>query len=458
MNVSKEQIDNLTVEICVAINQADYQPEVDAEIKKYRKEAKMPGFRAGQVPVGMIKRMYEKSLRAEQIQKKINEGLYGLIDNEKLKILGEPLPIDNKNEKQSLEEAGDYKFYFEVGLQPDVELKLNSIKPKYYTVEPDEDILERFVEDICRRFGKYEQPDTIGDNDVVFGEMRICDENGTAKEDTEKINSSFAVDKIADAEIKKQIVGVKVGDNVTFNTQAAFKDDADRASMLRMDIEKAKEVKDVSFTPTNISRVTPAEMNEELFEKAYPKQNITTAEAFKDKAKQDLTAHYAKDADRFFFNEVVETLIKTTDVQLPDEFLKRWLAETAKDPATKVDAAANYEKHKDAIKWQIIEEKIAEQYNLKVDEQAIKEYFQSMLAANYFPVMEGESEEEKTKREQTIEQMTANLMANKEQTKQAFDFLYENQLIAVLKANINADKKTVGLNKFKEIVAEKNKP
>ncbi|MDR1005917.1 MAG: trigger factor family protein [Bacteroidales bacterium] len=457
MNVTKTSLGNLTEEICVEIVAADYISEVETELKKYRKEAKIPGFRPGQVPMGLIKKMYEKPIKANALDKKINEGLNSFIDNEKLKILGEPLPIEGKNDDQSFETKTDFKFYFEVGLQPDIELNLDKIKPKYYVIEPDDDMVKRYVDDITRRFGKYESPEAIGETDVAFGEMQICDENGNIKEGEDKIKTSFAVDKVALATIKKKIIGTKIGESVTFNVHKAFKDEADRASMLRMDTAKANEINDVVFTPNSISRVTPAEMNEELFEKAFPKQDIKTEEAFINRAKEDLTKSYSKEADRYFANEVTKDLIKTMNIDLPDEFLKKWLVANAKNEDEKANVAADYEKYKDSIKWQVVEGKIHEKYNLTIDAEMIKDYYKTSLLANYFPVPETETEDEKKEREEQMNKIADNLLKNQEQTKQVYDYLYEDKLISTLKENIKYKEEKITFEKFKAMVLNQEK-
>ncbi|MDR0789768.1 MAG: trigger factor [Bacteroidales bacterium] len=457
MNVTKEMTGNLTAEIRIELVVDDYQTKVDEQLRKYRRELKMPGFRPGQVPVGLVKKMYEKPIRAEEIQRMLNDSLYNFIDTEKLKILGEPLPVEDKNKGLNFDHAGDYNFYFEVGLQPSFELDLKAIKPTYYTIEPTEDMLNKFVEDIRRRFGKFESPEAIGETDVVFGEMQICDEEGNVKEDETKITTSFSVDKIALETIKKKVVGTKVNESVCFNVQKAFKDATDRASMLKMDIEKADTITEVKFTPTSISSVTLAEMNEEFFEMAYPKQDITTVEAFKAKAKQDLSGTYAREADRYFFNDVSKALIDSVKIDLPDDFLKRWIASSMQDELEKAKVFNEYDAYRDSIKWQMIEGKIVQEQSISVTEEEIKEYYKTSLLANYFPVMEGESEEDKKARADSMEKIATNLLQNKEQTRQVFDYIYENKLIEALKATITSAKKTISIDEFSDMVKKKNK-
>ncbi|MDR1725685.1 MAG: trigger factor [Bacteroidales bacterium] len=452
MKVTKEMTANLTAEICIEITANDYQENVSKGLKKLQKEIKMPGFRPGQVPVGMIKKMYEKSVRAEEVQKVLNDSLYNYLDTEKISILGEPLPIDNKNKGINFENTDDYKFYFEIGLQPEFAVDLKSIKPTYYTIEPTDDMLNKFVEDIRHRLGKFENPEEVGATDVVFGEMLVLNTNDDAE--NAKIKTSFAVDKIADENIKTELIGKKTGENITFNVRNAFTNAVDRASMLRMDNEKADNVQDVQFTISSISRVEVAELNVEFFEKAYPKQDITTEKAFRERAKKDLCDTYAKEADRYFLNDVTRLLIKEINIELPDEFLKRWLSFSAKNEDDRVKIIEDYEKYRDSIKWQMIEREIVKAHNIDITEDEIKNYYKTSLLINYFPVMEGETDEDKKQREASMEKIATNLLENKEQTKQVFDYLYEIKLTQVLKNNITAKQKSINIDDFTKMVME----
>jgi trigger factor len=367
------------------------------------------------------------------------------------------MPIADKNKELNFEQVGDYKFYFEVGLQPLFDLDLKAIKPTYHIIEPTDDMLDRFVEDIRRKFGKFESPEAIGETDVVFGDIIVCSFNSETEESANKIKTSFAVDKIASNTIKKKVIGTKIDESIKFNVHEAFTDIVDVASMLKMQSEDAEKVTDVQFTPTSISRVEMAEMNENFFEKAYPQQDIKTEEDFKARAKKDLMDTYAREADRYFLNDVSTSLVKDLKIELPDDFLKRWLEAISKDEKDKVKAIDDYDKYRDSIKWQLIESQLYETYNINVTNEEVKDYYKSSLLINYFPVKEDATEEEKKQRDESMDKIATNLLQNKEQVKQVFDYLYDNKLTAVLKANIASMQKTITIDEFSKMVTEKNK-
>ncbi len=428
MNVTQEKTGELTSVLKIEVAAADYKEAVEKELKDYRKKANMPGFRPGQVPMAVVKKMYEKPLRADQVQKVMSEAMYKFIDDNKLSLLGSPMANNERTPVIDWDTQTDYTFYFDIAFAPEFELDLSSKEVTYYEITPSDEMLDKFVDDIQRRFGKFESPEQIGEKDLVYGEIEELDENGAVKEGGIKVVTSLSVDLISMVTIKKKFIGAKKEDVITFNLAKAFKNTTEIAAMLRIDKEQAKEFKsDVNFKVSSISRVTKHELNEELYEKAYKGKDIKTEEAFRQAAKEDLCSTYNNQSERMFMNEASKLLVENTTFELPDEFLKRWLIETNKDKDSK-EITENYDKYRDSIKWQLIEGKLVEKYQLDVTTEELKDYYKTALIANYFPIPEDADEEQIKETQAAIEKVANNMLENKEQSRQVYEFLFEQKL------------------------------
>ncbi len=453
MNVTKETTGDLTAVLKIEVSSEDYKEAVEKELKNYRKKANMPGFRPGQVPMGLIKKMYEKPVRAEQVQNVMTEAMYKYIGDNKIELLGTPMANNDKTPQIDWDNQFDYTFYFDIALQPSFDIDLSSQNTTYYRITPTDDILNRFVEDIQRRFGKFEVPETVGENDLVYGEIKELDQEGNVKEGGIQTPTSLSVDLISMVTIKKKFLGAKKDDVIVFNLAKAFKNVTELAAMLRIDKEKAKEFKsDVEFRISSISRITKHELNEELYSKAYANRNIKTEEEFRQAAKEDLVNTYSKEADRYFLNETSKQLVETSKIELPDEFMKRWLIETNQGKVDEKEITDNYNTYRDSIKWQLIESKLMEKYKLEVSKDEIKTYYKDALISNYFPVVENETEEQKNEREKSIEKIADNMLENKEQGKQVYEYLFDQKLTATLKSQTKCEIKEISMEDFSQLI------
>lgn len=453
MNVTKETTGDLTAVLKIEVSSEDYKEAVEKELKNYRKKANMPGFRPGQVPMGLIKKMYEKPVRAEQVQNVMTEAMYKYIDDNKIELLGTPMANNDKTPQIDWDNQFDYTFYFDIALQPSFDIDLSSQNTTYYRITPTDDILNRFVEDIQRRFGKFEVPETVGENDLVYGEIKELNQEGNVKEGGIQTPTSLSVDLISMVTIKKKFLGAKKDDVIVFNLAKAFKNVTELAAMLRIDKEKAKEFKsDVEFRISSISRITKHELNEELYSKAYANRNIKTEEEFRQAAKEDLVNTYSKEADRYFLNETSKQLVETSKIELPDEFMKRWLIETNQGKVDEKEITDNYNTYRDSIKWQLIESKLMEKYKLEVSKDEIKTYYKDALISNYFPVVENETEKQKNEREKSIEKIADNMLENKEQGKQVYEYLFDQKLTATLKSQTKCEIKEISMEDFSQLI------
>ncbi|MFA6367398.1 MAG: trigger factor [Bacteroidales bacterium] len=457
MKVTKENTDEKTAILRIDISEQDYAQKLDEQLKTYRRKANVPGFRPGQVPMGMIKKIYEAPIRAEIIEKTISDVMYEYLENEKVDILGYPLSNDEKT-KIDWDTQKDYTFYFDIALQPQFEINLDKIEETYYNIEPSEEMLVKFIEDLQRRFGQFSSPEKIEEIDLVYGEVIELDNEGNVKEDGIKTSTSLAVNMIAQKTIQDQFIGKEKDSEIVFNIAKAFPNETDLASMLRIDKEKAKDFSsDVKFVVSSINRVVAHELNEELFEKAYKNQDIKTIEDFRQRAKKDLSETYTRESDRFFTNAATQKIVKETVFELPDEFMKRWLVSNSQGKLSAEQVEKDYTMYEESLKWQLIETKLSEKFSLSISKEEVKTYFKEALLGNYFPQAEDETEEQAQERIEAMENVAENMMKNQEQTKQVYDYLFDQKLSKALRENLKVNEKSVTVEEFTKMVQDQTK-
>lgn len=457
MKVTKENTGDLTAVLTINISEEDYAQKLNEQLKTHRRKANVPGFRPGQVPMGMIKKMYEIPLRADIIEKGMSEAMYKFIDDEKIQIMGYPLANDEKT-KIDWEAQKDFTFYFDIALQPEFELNLDKIEETYYNIVPSDDMLDKFIEDLQRRFGQFSSPEKVEENDLVYGELSELDKDGNIKEGGALSTTSLAVNMIADKEIQSQFIGKEKDAEVVFNLSQAFPNETDRAAMLKMDKEDAKDLNpNFKFLISSINRIALHELNEELFEKAYKAEGIKTIEDFRKRATKDLSETYRRESDRFFTNEATQKIVKGCAFELPDEFMKRWLVSNSQGKLTMEQVESEYEMYRDSLKWQLIETKLVEKFNLEVTKDEVKTYFKEALLGNYFPEGENETEEETKQRLDAMENVSENMMKNQDQTKQVYDYLFDQKLTKTLRDNLKVEEKSVTVEEFTKMVQDQTK-
>ena len=462
MKVSQENNGELTILVTVEVEANDYKPEVEKQLKDQRKKMSVPGFRPGQVPMSMVKKMYGVAVKAQAIEQIMSDNLYKYIDDNKIKVLGSPLANDEKTPKADFERDDNFTFCFDVAMQPEFDMDLKKEKAVLYEIEPTNEMLDKFIADTCMRYGKVESPETIGEKDMAYGHLTELDENGEKKEGGIDINTTLYIERIALKTIKDKFLNKKKDDTVTFKPAKALKDLSQLSSFLRLKQEEAKEfTSDCRFTISSVQRMTPAELNEELFNKVYKDKEIKDEKSFRQAAKEDLMNAYRRESDNYFLNKTSEELVKNIKFNLPEEFLKRWLTATAQSEDAKKDIEDKFDKYLDGIRWQIIETKIAEVGDVKVTDEDVINYYKTELLPSYFPAMPDETEEQKKEREGHLDSVARNMLNEREQTKQIYNYLFDKKITDTLKENMKVTVKKVNMDEFiKEVspATEEKKP
>ena len=447
MNISQESTGELTAIIHIELQESDYITAVNKQLSEYKKKANMPGFRPGMVPLGMIKKMYGDSVMVDEVNKTLSEALNNYITENKVNVIGNPLPNAEKSAKIDFKTQKDFDFYFDIGLAPEFEIKLSEdIKVPSYSIKVTDTEIDKAIEDVKVRFGEDKNPEVAEEGDAFQGKFIEVDSDGNVVEGGVNNDGFLKYDDIKLKTIQKKFVGKKANDSITFNLLNAVKDESKVASLLnRHDKGDEKLKSDYKFEIEKIVRTHEAEIGEELYKKVFPTQEIANEDEFRASLSSDLSKHYQRDTDRQFLADTVKELIKIADINLPDEFLKRWLLESNDGKITKEQVDEQYDSYARTFKWQLLEGELLKEHGdaMRVKDEEVRAkvaaYFQTMGSAELTPQIEG-----------IIDQV----LSNSEEKQKIYNDIQDEKLIKLFKDNVSAKNKKVTTEKFIEIASK----
>lgn len=374
MNISLQNIDKVNAQITAVVEPADYQEKVANAIKEFRKKANMPGFRRGMVPVGLIKKQFGKSILADELNRILQDSLFGYIRDNKINMLGEPLPCEVNNEVDFVD-GHSFTFMFDIALAPEFNVELSKDdKIAHYNIEVADDMVNRQVEIYRQRGGKYDKVESYQDNDMIKGIITELDENGNVKEEGITAENVVMLPKYFKNDDQKALFNdAKVGDIIKFNPSVAYDNNANEISyILNVKSEEVENYKgDFNFQISEITRFVPGPLDQELFDAVYPGGEVKSEEDFKNKIKSTIAEQFAKDSDfKFLIDLRKHVEEKVGKLEFPDALLKRIMMASAKDEK-KVEE--NYDKSIEELTWHLIKEKLVEMTGVKVDDNDVKE-------------------------------------------------------------------------------------
>lgn len=448
MNVSLTNVDSVNAIIKIEIAKADYQEKVDNAIKTFRKKANVPGFRPGTVPVGMVKKMYGKSILAEEINNLVGENLYKYIQDNKLNVLGEPLPNEEKQQPIDFAVEGDYEFFFDVALAPEIKLSLSKKdKIEYYNIEIDEELIDKQIDSYKANYGQYEKiEENATATDLIRGTIAEL-ENGEVKEGGIFVEAGIVMPSyIKDKDEQAKFIGVKPGDSVVFNPGKAYEgNDTEIASLLHIEKKDVETIPaEFKFDITEITRYKEAELNQDLFDKVFGKNNVKTADEFRAKVREALSSQYAPDSDyKFLLDARVLLEKKAGNLEFPDAFLKRWLLVSNKDK-TAESVEAEYPTIIKDLTFHLIKEEIVKEKELKIEEADVKAIAMNTARAQFAQYgMMGMPDE-------MIENYANDILKNKDNARNIVDRAMEVKIIESLKNTLGVEEKTISMDEFKK--------
>ena len=454
MDINKEQIDELNAQLKIQLTEEDLNPKIEASLTDIRKKAQLKGFRPGRVPMGLVKKMYGKSVVAEEVNKMVSESLTKYLSDEKLEIIGEPIPSENQG-TIDFDTQKEFNFSFDLGLRPEFELKLNKkMKYPYYDIQIDDELINKYIDSHADRHGKLESIDKVTENAFIKGEIvQIDAEGNVVEEGIKKEESSISITHIKDEDTKKSFLSSKKGDVIKIDVTKTFAGESEISMVLGIDKEAVADLEpNFQYTIKEITEFIKSEVNEELFEKVFPEQEVKTEEDFKNKIKDEIKQSTVKDSDYKFSLDAREKLIDKTDIPLPEDFLGRWLKlRDEKKEMTEEQFNEAFPNLLRSFKWQLILDKIIKDNDIKVEPEEVKDLaveLTEMQFQQYYGVPAGSFP-----REQMEQYATEMFLKKEEEVKKLYDKKYEDKVVQIVKESVKLDNKEVTVDEFNKMLS-----
>ena len=450
MKISFENPDKVNGLLTITVEEADYQASVEKTLKDYRKKANYPGFRPGMVPMGLIKKQYGASAKMDAINKLIGEQIYKYMQDNKIQMLGEPLPSE-KQEAQDLEKPAPYTFAFDIAIAPEFKIELNGHnKIDHYTIIVDDALIDRQVEMFTSRNGTYEKAESYEDNDMLKGDLRELDEKGNTKEDGITVEAASILPNYIKDEAQKALFnGAKLGDIITLNVSKAFENETEIASLLKVERDRVKDIKsDFSYQITDIQRYKKHPVDQELFDSLFGKDTVKSEKEFREKIAEGLKEQLAVDADYKFILDVRAYCEKKVGkLEFPDALLKRIMLNNNKDKGEEF-VEKNYEQSIKELTWHLIKEQLVADNQIKVNDEdvlnAAKETARVQFAQygmNNVP-------------DEYVENYAKEILKKRENVDGLVDRAVDIKLTDALKKVVKLNEKEISLDDFNKMMSE----
>ena len=442
MNITLENIDPLNAVVKVDIEKKDYSDKVEKILSDYRKTANIPGFRKGHVPMMMVKKQYGKAVLVDEVNKLLQDALNKYLTEEKLDVLGNPLP---KPQDDLDWDSDTFTFEFELGLAPEFEVNLKSKKAiTHYNIVADKKMIDDQITNIRKQYGK------LVSQKAVDKESEIV---GTFKNEEREIENTvtLTLDKFKSKSTEKKFTGAKVGDVLELKTKGLYKDDHDLMHALKVSHDDAHGLDiDISFTISEINKRELADLDQELFDKLFGKDVVKSVTELKAKIKEDAEKQFIQQSDQKLLNDVTEHLVESTKFDLPAEFLQKWIQNSGEKPLDENQAKEEYEKSEKGLRYQLIEGKLMQDNDIKVDFEDVKESAKAMIKVQMAQFGQMNPSEKE------LEDITARVLSNQDEVRRISEQVVSQKLLALYKEKANLKLKEVTYENFvKEVYGDK---
>ena len=435
MKITKEDIDALNSVVKIDITTEDYKDKVDSQLKDYRKKANIPGFRKGHVPMSLVKKQYGKSVMIDEVNKLLQESLNKFLVEEKLDVLGNPLP---KMQEDFSWDGDDFSFEFELGLAPDFEVNLNPKKAiTSYKIVADKKMIDNQVANIREQYGKLVTQAEVDEDSNVTGTFR------NEERDIEK-KSTFKMEKIKGKANVNKLKGLKAGDSVELKSKGLFTDDHLLMNILGISHDEAHDLDiPLSLAIDEVSKTELADLNQEIYDKIFGADMVKSEKEFRDKLKEDAEKQFASQADQQLLNAVTESLIENTKFDLPAEFLKKWLAVSGEKPMTPEQAGEEYERSEKGLRYQLIESKLMQNHKeLQYNFEDLKDYTKGFVKAQMAQFGDNQIGDKE------LDDIVMRVMSNQDEVRRLSDQLKTEKLLNFFKENMKLKSKEVTYEDF----------
>lgn len=446
MNITLDKQSATDGLIKIQLSATDYQPKVDEKLKDYARKANIKGFRQGKVPAGVIKKMYGKSILVEEVNHIVSHSVSDYIRDQKLKIMGVPMPNQEKGFNIDWDTQQEFEFEFQIGLVEDFLVDLSSkVKIASHKIEVDQVVIDETLVDLKTRFGNTTNPEVSEAGCNLQGEISV-------KGEEEKKGSYINIDKVARKEQKK-FIGVKKEDIIEFDIEKAFEDNNAIAQVLNIQEEEVAQAKGTyTFTVSSISKVEPATINQELFDKVFGPEAVKSEEEFIEKIKATISGNYDRETDHLLDHEIQHYYVDHTKINMPDNFLKTWLISTSNGQVTDEILEKEFNAYKESLKWDLIKNKISEEKEIKVEGDEVrakaKRFIMDQFGGPAIAAQLGDK----------LDDIANNYLSGQDGKGENFMKIYNQlrheRILKVIKDSITVSEKNVSLAAFKKIAAE----
>lgn len=447
MIVTRENVDALNAILKVQISPADYQDKVTAALEKHRKGMKVKGFRPGHVPMSLVQKQFGKTTLAEILNKTVNDALFNYINENKIEVLGNPIPSETIPVKGDFINPSDFEFAFEIGITPEISISLSEKnKYDYIKVNIDDDLISKQIEDLRRRYGKLISSDVVGETDLILAQFVELNEGDSILEGGILHSSTISMEFIEDENVKKELLGKKKGDKVIVNPITVSRGGSDTAAMLGIKEEDLASISDkFQLTINEIKRMEMADLSQELFDRLFGEGSIQSESELRTKISTDLEKMFVNDSDRLLTRSIFEDLIESTNISLPDAFLKRWIRLSNEKPILPEQIDAEYDGYAKNLKWQLIQGTIFKTNNLKLENQEIIDFTKNILISNFAQYgMPAPEDKELT-------ETAIGLLAKKEESTQILEMIADQKITEYFKSIVQLKEKSVSYDEFLEL-------
>ncbi|MGY4385104.1 trigger factor [Pedobacter sp. UYP24] len=447
MNITQEKINDLNALVKIKIAPEDYTEKVEKTIREQAKKANLPGFRKGMVPAAHIKKMYGRSILVEEINTLLSETLNKHLTDNKVEILGQPLPVMDNSKEFKWDNTDEFEFDYELGLAPSIEVNITS-KDIFteYKVKADEETLASRIKNIRRSYGKMTNPEVSADDDVLYADLAQLSPDGSVFEGGITSTGSIRLDQVKDKKISKSLVGLKKDDIIELDVQKAFdKNEVTIAKLLNIAEEDTKDLQSkFQVTIKNVNRLEESDLNQEFFDKLFGEGTVTDEAGFTEKITEEVESMFQQDADRKLQNDIYTKLIEGIKIELPDEFLRKWL-KTTNEKLTDIELAEGYDDFAKNLKWTLIENKLIQDNNIQINYEDVFQTAKQRLDAQfrmYSPTPMPEDQ---------LAQYTATFLKEKDNATRIFDEVKALKVFEFIKSAATLDQKDIPYNKFIEM-------
>jgi trigger factor len=444
MTIEREDLGNLTARLKLKLTPEDYTPGVEKALKEQRKQAVLPGFRPGQVPMHLIRKRVGKAVLINEVERLVDEHLRNYIQQNDLRVLGQPLPQRDHMDTNNWDEPTDLEFAFELGLAPTIDVELNgNLGVELPVVDVTDALVDQEIGDMRRRFGKLENAEVSEDKDMLIGDMIELEADGSIKEGGIFSRATISLEFLDDAATRAALAGKSVGDEVTVDPHKVSRDHDDLARMLGVDHERVHQLAgDFKFRIAEIKRMIPVEMGQELFDRVYGKDAVQDEAGFRAKVKEGLESMFRREGERLFKRMVLKKLLEQAHPELPDSFLKRWIVETSREPITAEQVEEGYAQYAEGLKRQLVEDRVLEKFGLEAKAEEIQAFAERYITDQFLqygmPAPEGEQ----------MQRTLARVLSDQEQVRRMRDTIVDQKLTLHFKTLLSPKESRMGHEQF----------